>query len=366
MAEILGEEKKGINRRRFIKLVGQFAGGATGLALAGCSSPQTPAPSSGEKTTRPTEAITATPTVIAEIIKYVTSTPWVPLATNTPEPVIQTETPIVGVLAPLPTETATPLVVIKATETAIVASTIELKKPTVAVAPTITSTAEANMGTTCKQVGKEPYSPQPKSLGKELCADGGIPTAYSEKDIPEVVDLKKAIEEKLVAELGEEKGKTEAVKFFIKDGVQVSTGIVDSTLKMLRDFYKLAEDDPSKYCQVYVYSGYRSFADQKKLFDDNKCKWDPKLQMNVKEGTTEWCQVGTPGWSTHQSGVAVDMWCAAVTKDKDGKITKVDVDWRKEWYVRDVFGRNKFQEYHFIFPINTEGDLDPSHSVNLD
>ncbi|MBI3620293.1 serine hydrolase [Candidatus Roizmanbacteria bacterium] len=182
----------------------------------------------------------------------------------------------------------------------------------------------------CKAKELDPYLPQPQHLDdNELCNDGSLAKLFSPSYTPaNLVNLRTVLGSKyLLLE-----GLSENNQILVKDA-------------MVNDLKKLLDYITDKYnqsgqsaCIPAVAYGYRSFALQQQLYDKNNCIWDPETASSVvkdqygkipqNKQDRRWCGAGRPGGSTHQSGLAVDLYCAKLTCS-DQSNCKIDLDYNR-------------------------------------
>lgn len=135
---------------------------------------------------------------------------------------------------------------------------------------------------TCSDRGAGLYTPQPSLLEREFCSDKRVAYAYGVNWTP--------------PKLVNAKNKLGAGDFWVwQPEIKVREEIIDP----LRDLLKAIDKSG---CTAMLAYGYRSFETQQEIWEDKGCAPNPDI-----------CGVATPGWSTHQSGSAVDLFCAVLT-----------------------------------------------------
>lgn len=199
-------------------------------------------------------------------------------------------------------------------------------------APTLVASAS------CSQYGG-PYSPQPAHLGRELCADGRIIQPYEPNySPPNLVNLRQ--------ELGN--------GYLMEYDVTIHNVLVNDLKRWIDDMTTRYQTNPASSCVPLVVHGYRSYQHQQQLYDGANCVYDEASQTDVVRGTKNWCGVTRPGFSAHQSGTAIDLFCAAINcqKDTQGRdVCTVRRDWSK--YVYDVIGGESIlRNYNFTRPMS--------------
>jgi hypothetical protein len=143
----------------------------------------------------------------------------------------------------------------------------------------------------CVTNGSTLYDPQPRKLGREMCSDGFIKEPYSGTYAPSLVDIKSEFDRRRLLYLGNEDQKVHR--------------------EVLNQLYLLAmriKQIANPNCQsLYVVKGYVSYADQVALYTQNRA-------------TNE-----RPGYSVHQSGIALDLRCAVITSAGNVSVNDIPV-----------------------------------------
>ena len=128
----------------------------------------------------------------------------------------------------------------------------------------------------CAKIGLSMFVPQPRFLERTtLCDKGTIWPPYTSSFIPrDMVNLTKAL----------------GGKYWVRrNDIIFKSGLVSNLSDLLGYI--------SKFCEPFVGFAYRSYAEQEGLFYGKSCPTNPG------------CGVAPPGKSTHQSGIAVDLFC---------------------------------------------------------
>ncbi len=207
-------------------------------------------------------------------------------------------------------------------------------------------------GGTCTSL----YQPQPQHLYNQMCSSGRLAKSYSSDFIPpDLANVREVLENShLLAE-----NLNGGTIHMYRSGLPSLKTIMDSLLNQYKD-------NPNACLPILAYA-YRSYELQKSLFD-GKCIWDPETQQGVfpdKNGNIpedinqrRWCGVAYPGWSPHQSGSAIDLFCMKETcSEQNGKTKcKLEYDWNK--YAIDYIGQSNIQGFDFIHPFPAN---DPPH-----
>ena len=131
----------------------------------------------------------------------------------------------------------------------------------------------------CAKLGLSMFSPQPRFLEQTtLCELGVIWPPYSPSFVPSnLTNLYNAT----------------GGKFWQRvNSIMIKSGIVSDLTGLL----KYIDNQPG--CALFIGYGYRSYAEQEGLWKGNNCATDPG------------CGVAPPGKSTHQAGIALDLFCA--------------------------------------------------------
>ncbi|OGG21098.1 hypothetical protein A3D03_02580 [Candidatus Gottesmanbacteria bacterium RIFCSPHIGHO2_02_FULL_40_13] len=135
---------------------------------------------------------------------------------------------------------------------------------------------------TCSDRGAGLYTPQPSLLEREFCSDKRVAFAYGATWTP--------------PKLVNAKNKLGAGDYWVwQPEIKVREEIIDP----LRDLLKAVDKSG---CTAMLAYGFRSFETQQEIWENKGCAQNPDS-----------CGVETPGWSTHQSGSAVDLYCAVLT-----------------------------------------------------
>ena len=131
----------------------------------------------------------------------------------------------------------------------------------------------------CAKIGLSMYVPQPRFLeSTTLCEQGTIWPPYLPSFVPSnLTNLDNAL----------------GVQFWVRtNSIKIKSGITGN----LASFLEYMEKQPG--CTVFVGYGYRSYAEQEGLWYGNDCPTNPG------------CGVAPPGKSSHQAGIALDLFCA--------------------------------------------------------
>lgn len=134
----------------------------------------------------------------------------------------------------------------------------------------------------CALLGLSMFSPQPKFLEQTtLCEQGVIWPAYPSSFVPSnLTNLYNAM----------------GGKFWQRvNTIQIKSGIVPDLTGLLKYI------DNSPGCTLFIGYGYRSYQEQDSLWKGNNCATNPG------------CGVAPPGKSTHQAGIALDLFCAEMS-----------------------------------------------------
>lgn len=185
-------------------------------------------------------------------------------------------------LSPIPTATITPT-----PSPTIVIPTITQIIPTVLITPTPTIywTPPAG-GQDCYEKGLGLYNPQVPALLTSLCSDGSIAPTYQENFIPDnLVNLQYAL----------------GGDYWVRDNTILIKNVPVETLRGFLDYLKGIN------CIPMIAYGYRSYAFQQDLWVSRGCQINPS------------CGVAPAGYSTHQAGVTVDLFCSSI--DMQGRIS---------------------------------------------
>lgn len=208
---------------------------------------------------------------------------------------------------PIPRPTWTPIPTgISTTLTPVVNPTRKKKSPT----PTVDPSA-------CAYLGLKVNGDQPRYLGRTLCERGNFWPPFPADFVPRnLVNLDKAL----------------GGKFWIRvKSIKARKEIVGNIEKILKAMKKYS-------CTPFVGYVYRSYQEQKALYDGKGCT----------PGVV--CGVAPPGKSTHQAGIAADLFCMGLDANNKAVLKSVP---------KEIITNSK--SYGFIHPVS----WDTPHFVGL-
>ncbi len=247
-----------------------------------------------------------------------------PTATITVTP---TMTPMpTATLKPSPTNIIVPTATPKPSNTPIVAS----PTPVPVGVPQCSDYSDANGPLSANSI-------QMAHLGREICSNGRVVVGFSSEAPSNLVNAKEAIE-------------ASGYEYFGNSNIVVRAEMVDDLGKMMKDLANKYQQDSRSSCIPFLYSGYRSYEEQEVIWNKLNCEWSEALQMGVVKGTRSYCGAQRPGYSLHQSGLAVDIYCT-FSQAANGK-NNISMEAKLYQYVGD-----SVQEYGFYHPIAQ----DPPH-----
>lgn len=202
------------------------------------------------------------------------------------------------------------------------------------------------VASSCSEAGLGLYQPQPRRLGRELCEDSTIVRLFTPDEVPpNLVNVRQRLGPKYLmadnANLNE-------------NGVILAQDAVINDIKGLLDGMTARyKANPGSSCIPFLAYVYRSYAFQQRLYDAKRCIFDPSTGFSVIKdkngnipgdpGQRVRCGVGRPEFNTHQSGTAIDLYCARLACV--GNNCFMDVDFSRRPI--DVLGKQIMEQYGF-------------------